>query len=277
MSFARPSRRHPDWPVVVAQTSLHEGYAPGQRHASALSASGRRHRPRVPTAWLVRSSISARCSRPFPAGMRRRFVPIDFTQPGDGFEPTDYGREALIDALIAAAPAAVAVALAELPQRAQRTAPRASPTRTSSGFALAAGASDAFPLAGAVAVPVVQAAMLRQLAKLYGVTLGQAGLCGVRRRARHRHAGARRLHLRRAPARQADPRLRADGRRGSRGSRQLRRHLRHGQGRQLFPGACASKGKRATRSRPSTGPRCGRPFTWRRSAIIGTGATGARP
>src|SRR5439155_14660030 len=26
-------RRHPEWPVVVAQTSLHEGYAPGQRHA----------------------------------------------------------------------------------------------------------------------------------------------------------------------------------------------------------------------------------------------------
>src|SRR5262249_22309470 len=37
------------------------------------------------------------------------------------------------------------------------------------GFALAAGASDAVPLAGVVAVPVVQAAMLRQLSKLHGV------------------------------------------------------------------------------------------------------------
>ena len=37
------------------------------------------------------------------------------------------------------------------------------------GFALAAGASDAFPVAGAIAVPMVQAAMLRQLGKLHGV------------------------------------------------------------------------------------------------------------
>ena len=36
------------------------------------------------------------------------------------------------------------------------------------GFALAAGASDAVPVAGLVAVPVVQAAMLQQLARLCG-------------------------------------------------------------------------------------------------------------
>src|SRR5438552_3357299 len=44
------------------------------------------------------------------------FVTINFTQPGDGFEPLDYGRGALIDSLIATAPAAAAVALAGLPQ-----------------------------------------------------------------------------------------------------------------------------------------------------------------
>ena len=37
------------------------------------------------------------------------------------------------------------------------------------GFAVAAGASDAVPVAGVVAVPMVQAAMLRQLAKLHGM------------------------------------------------------------------------------------------------------------
>ena len=187
-------------------------------------------------------------------------------KPGDGFEPADYGREALIDALIAAAPAAVAAALAELPQRArrrrraqgQRPHPRASRWRPAPAMP--------FPLAGVVAVPMVQAAMLRQLAKLYGVTLGQAGLRRVRRRARHRHAGADRLDLRRAPARQADPGLRADGRcRRGRG-RELRRHLRHGQGRQLLPGHAPAGRGRATRSPPSTARRCGRPSAWRRSA-----------
>jgi uncharacterized protein (DUF697 family) len=38
------------------------------------------------------------------------------------------------------------------------------------GFAVAAGAGDAVPVAGMVAVPMVQAAMLRQLAQLHGVT-----------------------------------------------------------------------------------------------------------
>src|SRR6185369_8100051 len=37
------------------------------------------------------------------------------------------------------------------------------------GFAVAAGASDALPVAGVVTVPVLQAAMLRQRAQLYGI------------------------------------------------------------------------------------------------------------
>ena len=90
-----------------------------------------------------------------------RFVPIDFTQAGDGFEPHDYGREALVESLVAAAPAAVAT-----------VSPSSAPHGDSAqrnlnthilGFAFAAGASDAFPLAGIVGVPVVQAAMLRHI------------------------------------------------------------------------------------------------------------------
>ena len=71
------------------------------------------------------------------------FVPIDFTHAGDGFEPADYGREALIAALIAAAPTAVAAALAELPQ-----APDARRKSNAHilGYAVAAGASDVLPL-----------------------------------------------------------------------------------------------------------------------------------
>ena len=161
--------RHPEWPVVVAQTSLHEGYAPGQRHALPYpfgSTPAARH---LPDDRLARALEHQRSLfRALPGGDRLTFVPIDFTQPGDGFEPTDYGRDALIDALIAEAPAAVAAALAELPRAHGDDAARKASAHIF-GFALAAGASDAFPLAGAVAVPVVQAAMLRQLAKLYGV------------------------------------------------------------------------------------------------------------
>jgi uncharacterized protein (DUF697 family) len=161
--------RHPEWPVVVAQTSLHEGYAPGQRHVlpypfGPIAAAGV-----LPDTHLARALAHQRALfRVLPGGDALTFVPIDFTQAGDGFEPTGYGRDALIDALIAAAPAAVAAALAELPRAHGDGAARKANAHIF-GFALAAGASDAFPLAGAVAVPMVQAAMLRQLAKLYGV------------------------------------------------------------------------------------------------------------
>jgi uncharacterized protein (DUF697 family) len=162
-------RRHPEWPVVVAQTSLHEGYAAGERHAMPYPFQSASLAARPPGDILARALVHQRALfRALPGGDELAFVSIDFTQTGDGYDPADYGRDALIDALIAAAPSAVATALAELPRTHSDGAARKSHAHIL-GFALAAGASDAFPIAGVVAVPVVQAAMLRQLAKLYGV------------------------------------------------------------------------------------------------------------
>jgi uncharacterized protein (DUF697 family) len=160
--------RHPDWPLVVAQTSLHEAYASGQRHILPYPFASP-----IPTGMLPDRLVRAlEHQRTLFGGLPGRvgpsFVPIDFTQAADGFDPVDYGRDALIEALIAAAPAAVAVALAGLP-RSQGDRPQNASDAQILGFSLAAGASDAFPIAGAVAVPVVQAAMLRHLAKQHGV------------------------------------------------------------------------------------------------------------
>jgi uncharacterized protein (DUF697 family) len=161
-------RRHPDWPVVVAQTSLHEGYARGQHHPLPYPFGTTATVDALPRDLMRAIEHQRAVFRALPDGDELTFVPIDFTQTGDGFEPTDYGRDALVDALIAAAPSAVAAALAALPPAHADTAARKAGSHIL-GFALAAGASDAVPLAGAVAVPVVQAAMLHQLAKLYGV------------------------------------------------------------------------------------------------------------
>jgi uncharacterized protein (DUF697 family) len=161
-------QRHPDWPVVIAQTSLHEGYAAGMKHApygADANALMRTLPAELARALEHQRSLFAA----LPGRTPPKFVPIDFTQPNDGFEPADYGREALVAALIAAAPAAVAVALAEL----AKTGKGASAGKLDAhilGFALAAGASDAVPLAGLIAVPVVQAAMLQQLARLCGAS-----------------------------------------------------------------------------------------------------------
>jgi uncharacterized protein (DUF697 family) len=104
--------------------------------------------------------------RSLPGRSELTFVPIDLTHESDGLAPADYGREALIEALMKAAPDAVAVALAELPQN-----PGTSREADAHilGYALAAGASDAVPVAGVVSVPLAQAAMLRKLAQLHGV------------------------------------------------------------------------------------------------------------
>ena len=159
--------RHPDWPVVVAQTSLHEAYAAGQGHIMPYpQAQGS-----PVDVWPERLARALEYQRSLykslPGRAAPSFVPIDFTQVGDALHPADYGRDALVDALIAAAPAAVAVALSEL-LRSDEGALRQSNAHVL-GFALAAGASDAFPVTGIVTVPMMQAAMLHHLAKRHGV------------------------------------------------------------------------------------------------------------
>jgi uncharacterized protein (DUF697 family) len=165
-TIAAARRTHPDWPLVVAQTSLHEGYPQGVGHVLpypfADGALGADLPAPLSQALAYQRGLFA--SLPGRGGVS--FVPIDFTHVGDGFAPADYGHEALIAALIAAAPMTVAAALAELPQ--SPDARRKSDAHVL-GYAVAAGAGDALPLAGAVLVPAVQAAMLHQLAKLHGL------------------------------------------------------------------------------------------------------------
>lgn len=159
--------RHPEWPVVVAQTSLHEAYPVGASHVlpypfTAAPVAG------VPPNLLRALDYQRALFREVLGRDEPQFVPIDFTHVEDRLVPHAYGREALLEALIAAAPAAVRVALAELPGSGPGDAADTHSAHIL-GFALAAGASDAVPVAGVVAVPVVQAAMLRQLSKLHGV------------------------------------------------------------------------------------------------------------
>jgi uncharacterized protein (DUF697 family) len=163
-------RRHPEWPVVVAQTSLHEAYPPGRGHVLPYPFGADADAPPPQMAPDVLRALEHQRAlfSAIPGKGELRFVPIDFTQAGDGFEPRDYGREALIEALVAVAPAAVATVVAQLAPHGDSLEPNLNSHIL--GFAFAAGAGDAVPLAGIVAVPVVQAAMLRHIAVRHGVT-----------------------------------------------------------------------------------------------------------
>lgn len=161
--------KHPAWPVLVAQTSLHEAYGPGMGHPERymFDAEGK------PLAMLpgdLERSLAWQRQKvaEIPGAGPIAFVPLDFTKADDGYEPRYYGLEALRSALLRVAPGAVATALVTsaghvLVGRAERA------RQHILGFATAAAAADVVPVAGAVAVPAVQAKMLHSLGEIHGV------------------------------------------------------------------------------------------------------------
>ncbi|WP_036251709.1 GTPase [Methylobacter sp. BBA5.1] len=94
-------KAHPKWPIIIAQTALHEGY-PNRTmgHIQPYPYAGGRIAESVPA--------DLRCSllkqREDFAGMNATFVPLDFTLPEDGYAPADYGLDALWDAIEQALP-----------------------------------------------------------------------------------------------------------------------------------------------------------------------------
>jgi uncharacterized protein (DUF697 family) len=160
-------RRHPEWPVLVAQTSLHEAYPAGAGHPLPYPFDGA-GRPLVGLPGDLARMLAWQREQfaDLPGSGAVGFVPLDFTQPGDGLEPRLYGLEALREGLVKVAPAAV-VAAVTAGSGAGATARKAG--QHILGYATAAGAIDAVPVAGAVGVPAVQAKMLHSLAELHGV------------------------------------------------------------------------------------------------------------
>jgi len=164
--------RRPDWPILVAQTSLHDGYKTGAAHLqpypfgnlepSALRIAG------VPDD-LARSLARQRSLfDDIPGRQRILFVPLDFTLPEDGYQPSDYGLPVLLSALYEVAPASIVASLRETLSTANASlASRSHPHILA--YATAAAAADVLPFAGAVAVPGLQAKLLHSLAAIYGV------------------------------------------------------------------------------------------------------------
>jgi len=92
---------HPNWPLIVVQTALHEGYpTPQTRHVLPYPFHRDPWPPEVPQD-LARSLAS---QRKWFEGYRARFVPADFTLPEDGFTPECYGLDALWAAIEEAVP-----------------------------------------------------------------------------------------------------------------------------------------------------------------------------
>jgi uncharacterized protein (DUF697 family) len=91
----------PQWPIIVAQTALHEAYPnPGSNHIEPYPY-GVSPLPVAVPSDLSRALLQ---QRQWLAGIDVQFIPIDFTQPEDGYRPIDYGLESLWQAIETALP-----------------------------------------------------------------------------------------------------------------------------------------------------------------------------
>lgn len=166
-------KRNPDWPVVVAQTTLHDGYDSGTDHIlpypfapmAPLS-----DVPGLPNDLLRALAFQRTLFDDLKGDSPPLFVPIDLTHPDDGLHPADYGLEALTEAIAAVAPAGLLSALEAMPGFSADPMGRAADPMIM-GHAMAAAGGDLVPIpvAGAIAASTVQARLLHKLGELYGI------------------------------------------------------------------------------------------------------------
>jgi uncharacterized protein (DUF697 family) len=165
-------RQHPDWPVVVAQTGLHRLYPVGIRHPEPYPyAGGSEDETHATLPHALRQAL-AHQRRLFDGlpGPPPRFVPIDFTEPEDGFPPHDFGLEMFWRALQETGPRAFdALHLARADAESDRIRAKVRPLIY--GYGAAAAGAGAVPIAmvGASGLAGILAITLRVLAIRYGV------------------------------------------------------------------------------------------------------------
>ncbi len=154
-------RRHPDWPLIIAQTGLHEAYPVAAGHP--------RPYPFMQIPWpsSVPMDLARLLRLQHAAGgdLGGRWVPLDFTLPEDGYEPAEYGLEALWQAIEAVYSQHLWARLHGDDGVCDLYARAAHPQIV--GYALAAAALGALPLVDVAGVPTLQAKLLHSLAVLY--------------------------------------------------------------------------------------------------------------
>ena len=165
-------RRHPDWPVVVAQTGLHRLYPAGTGHPKPYPYTGGSEDEALASVPHALRQALAHQRRLFDRlpGPQPRFVPLDFTMPDDGFPPHDFGLEMLWRVLEEAGPDAFeALHLARADAESDRIRAKARPLIYGYSAAAAGAGAIPIPIVGMGGLAGVLAIMLRTLATRYGV------------------------------------------------------------------------------------------------------------
>ena len=164
--------RHPEWPVVVAQTGLHRLYPAGTGHPKPYPyTGGSEDKTRASLPHALRQALAhQRGLFDGLPGPPPRFVPIDFTVAEDGFPPYDFGLEMFWSALQEAGPSAfAALHLARADAESDRIRAKARPLIYGYGAAAAGAGAVPIPIVGVGGLAGILAITLRALAIRYSV------------------------------------------------------------------------------------------------------------
>src|SRR5690606_7682312 len=152
--------------LLIVQTGLHECYPPGGRHVLPWPY-GQEPLPDTVRSDLKRALRAQReVAADLPGHAPVRWVAVDLTLPEDGYDPAEYGIEALwqaIEALSSLGLENLLSSTAQVRDLFERTA-----HQHIVGYATTAAGLGALPVVDLVSVTAVQAKLLHSLAVLYG-------------------------------------------------------------------------------------------------------------
>lgn len=159
-------RRHPEWPLLIVQTGLHELYPSQFAHIQPWPYASDPLPDSIPLDLRRALSAQRDALKLLPGFAPVRWVAVDLTLPEDDLAPPDYGLEALWQAIEALTSLGLQHQLSgdqEVQDLFARTA-----HQHIAGYALTAAGLGALPVVDLVAVSAVQAKLLHSLALLYG-------------------------------------------------------------------------------------------------------------
>lgn len=159
-------QRHPEWPLLMVQTGLHELYPADSKHICPWPY-GEEPLPTTVPLELRRALLAQRAAAEKVAGdLPARWVVVDLTLPEDGLEPVDYGLEALWQAIESLLPLGLQHQLSS--EKGVRDLFERTAHQHIVGYSLTAAGLGALPVVDLVAVSTIQAKLLHGLAVLYG-------------------------------------------------------------------------------------------------------------
>jgi len=169
--LARVRKRQPWWPIVLVQTTLHEGYPRGQGHPLPYCFDRLTLPAEVPTDL----SRALKYQQDHFAGLVDRQVAIDFTNPEDDYDPRFYGEDALWAAIADILPAGFRAVLSGRPDLTSGFRDILFKTAFPhiASYSTLAGVAAAVPIPGAnlPGVMFAQTKMLHSIASIYGLPL----------------------------------------------------------------------------------------------------------